>query len=138
MASGVNDSRQPRERMFTATTQGIRVTVQPFFVPAQSDPAAGRYVFAYNIRIENLGGDAAQLIWRHWYIHDPVGGDSEVEGEGVVGEQPLLAPGEEHEYQSFCVLAGPRGHMEGFYEFSSSSGSFRATIPRFLLSAIEA
>lgn len=124
--------------MYSATTQGIRVVAQPFYVPSRSSPAAGRFVFAYNIRIENLGGDAAQLLWRHWYIHDPVGGDAEVEGEGVVGEQPILDPGEEHQYQSFCVLAGPRGHMEGFYEFVSEAGRFRATIPRFYLEAIEA
>ena len=121
--------------MFSATTQGIRVTVTPFFVPSQSDPGAGRYVFAYNVRVENLGGDAAQLVWRHWFIHDPVAGDSEVEGEGVVGEQPVIPPEGEHEYQSFCVLAGPRGHMEGYYEFASAGGPFRATIPRFTLDA---
>lgn len=124
--------------MFSATTQGIRVTAEPFFVPGQSDPLRGRFVFAYNIRIENLGGDAARLLWRHWFIHDPTGGDSEVEGEGVVGEQPLIAPGEEHEYQSFCVLAGPQGHMEGYYEFASEAGPFRAAIPRFLLRTFEA
>jgi ApaG protein len=124
--------------MFSATTQGIRVVVQPFFVPARSSAAEGRYVFAYNIRVENLGGDAARLVWRHWHIHDPVAGDSEVEGEGVVGEMPLIEPGGEHEYQSFCVLAGPEGYMEGFYEFASDAGPFRATIPRFYLQAIEA
>jgi ApaG protein len=121
--------------MFSATSQGIRVTVRPVYLRSQSDPALGRYVFVYRIRIENLGGDPVQLIWRHWDIHDPVGGDSQVEGEGVVGQQPLIEPGDEHEYESFCVLAGPHGHMEGFYEFISADGPFRATIPRFLLVA---
>jgi ApaG protein len=127
---------EPKERNFRATSQGIRVTVRPSYLVSQSEPASGRYVFVYRIRIENLGGDPVQLIWRHWHIHDPTGGDTEVEGEGVVGQQPVIAPGEEHEYESFCVLAGPHGHMEGFYEFMSGDGPFRATIPRFLLLAI--
>lgn len=120
--------------MYYRITDGIRVTVQPVYLPQHSSPATPRYVFAYHIRIENVGNRAAQLIWRHWYIHDPVAGDSEVEGEGVVGEQPLLAPGEVHEYQSFCVLEGPSGSMEGFYEFTRPDGTrFKAAIPKFLL-----
>jgi ApaG protein len=125
---------QTRIPMFYRITEGIRITAQPFFVPEHSAPDAGRYVFAYRMRIENVGKTAAQLRWRHWYIHDPAAGDSEVEGEGVVGEQPLIEPGTVHEYQSFCVLQGPEGHMEGFYEFHRPDGtSFRAAIPRFLL-----
>jgi len=120
--------------MYYRITEGIRVTVQPFHLPQQSLPHAGRYVFAYQIRIENVGDRAAQLVWRHWYIHDPVAGDSEVEGEGVVGEQPLLAPGAVHEYQSFCVLEGPEGTMEGHYEFVRPDATrFRAAIPLFHL-----
>jgi ApaG protein len=122
--------------MFSSTTQSIRVTVRPFYLPSQSDPGADRYVFVYRIRIENLGGDAVQLVWRHWDIHDAAVGDSEVEGEGVVGQQPVIQPGDEHEYESFCVLSGPEGHMEGFYEFISEAGPFRAAIPRFLLIAV--
>lgn len=119
---------------FDATTQGIRITAQPFFLADQSSPTAGQFVFAYHIRIENVGDAAAQLVWRHWYIHDPVGGDQEVEGEGVVGEQPLLAPGQAYEYQSFCVLQSPEGHMDGYYQFVRSDGArFRAAIPRFNL-----
>jgi ApaG protein len=120
--------------MFYRITEGIRITVQPFYVAEHSAPVNGRYVFAYRIRIENVGVLAARLRWRHWYIHDAVAGDSEVEGEGVVGEQPLLEPGQVHEYQSFCVLQGPDGHMEGFYEFQRPDGTtFRADIPRFVL-----
>jgi ApaG protein len=115
-------------------TDGIRVTAQPFFIPERSLPEEDRYVFAYRIRIENVGEHAARLVWRHWYIHDPVAGSSEVEGEGVVGETPLIAPGAVHEYQSFCVLEAPEGSMEGYYEFVRSDGTrFRADIPRFLL-----
>lgn len=124
---------------FYAITEGIRVTAQPFFLPDHSDPQELRYVFAYQIRIENVGSEAAQLRWRHWRIHDIEAGDSEVEGEGVIGEQPVIPPGGVHEYQSFCVLKGPRGHMEGYYEFERPSGAtFRATIPRFILQVYEA
>jgi ApaG protein len=120
--------------MFYSITEGIRVTASPYFVESHSDPREPRYVFAYRIRIENVGTAPAQLIWRHWHIHDPAGGDSEVEGEGVVGEQPLLPPGGVHEYQSFCVLRSPRGHMEGTYQLRRPDGStFLAAIPRFLL-----
>ncbi|HET9439240.1 MAG TPA: ApaG domain, partial [Longimicrobiales bacterium] len=72
----------------------------------------------------------------HWYIHDEVGGDSEVQGEGVIGEQPVLAPGDVHEYESFCILQGNRGHMVGYYQFHCPDGTdFEADIPRFELSA---
>lgn len=128
--------QQPSARtfLFHRITEGIRVTVQPFYVAEQSDPLRQRYVFVYRIRIENVGEQAAELRWRHWYIHDPVAGDSEVEGEGVVGETPKLGPGEVHEYQSFCVLRSPSGHMEGFYEFRRPDGTrFRAAVPRFQL-----
>jgi ApaG protein len=122
---------------FYRLTRDIRVTAQPRFAAAHSAPALGRYVFVYRIRIENVGDRAARLLWRHWYIHDPAGGDSEVEGEGVIGETPLLAPGEVHEYESYCVLAGPAGHMQGFYEFQHPDDDerFRVEIPRFELRA---
>jgi len=102
----------------------------------QSEPSAGHYVFAYFVRIENVGAQAAQLMSRRWLIHDSIGEDTEVKGEGVVGEQPLIAPGEVHEYQSFCILKSGEGYMEGHYNFECpDSTSFRAEIPRFLLSA---
>jgi ApaG protein len=118
-------------------TDGIRVTVRPAFAPEHSDPDEPRFVFIYHIRIENLGDFTAQLRWRHWFIHDPVGGDSEVEGEGVVGQTPTLAPGEVHEYQSFCVLRGRSGHMHGYYTFrrTASGDELRVTVPRFELRA---
>lgn len=120
--------------LFYRSTQGIRISAQPFFVPEQSDPEEPRYVFVYHVRIENQGETAARLLWRRWYIHDPVGGDSEVEGEGVVGEQPLVEPGEVYEYQSFTVLRAPNGFMEGHYQFQRPDGAtFDAAIPRFLL-----
>ncbi len=121
---------------FYRETDGIRITVRPSFLAEQSNPVLGQFVFAYHIRIENVGAIAAQLRTRHWRIHDPVGGDSTVDGEGVVGEQPHLLPGEVHEYRSFCVLKAPRGWMEGSYRFVRDDGSaFRAEIPRFALDA---
>jgi len=113
----------------------MRITVKPVFARGHSRPPH-QYVFVYFIRIENIGGETAQLFWRHWKIHDAVAGDQEVVGEGVVGQCPTLAPGDVHEYDSFCVLEGPTGFMEGYYHFRSEDGSvFRAEIPRFLLRA---
>ena len=115
-------------------SEGVRVTVRPHYSVQHSDPARDYHVYVYQIRIENVGPTPAQLIWRHWYIHDPAAGDQEVEGEGVVGEQPLLEPGEVHEYESYCVLRGRGGHMVGYYEFLRPDGStFRAEIPKFEL-----
>lgn len=119
---------------FYRISEGIRITVRPTYSVEHSDPRRNYYVFIYQIRIENVGTAPAQLLWRHWYIHDPVAGDQEVEGEGVVGVQPRLEPGEVHEYESYCVLRAPDGHMEGYYEFVRPDGStFRAEIPRFEL-----
>ena len=85
---------------YESLTDGIRVTVRPLFSLAQSDLPDGEFVFSYQIRMENLGEQAAQLLFRHWRIHDAGGEDQEVDGEGVVREQPLLTPGQTHEYRS--------------------------------------
>jgi ApaG protein len=120
-------------------TLGIRVTVRPAYLREQSRPAAGQWVFAYHVRIENVGTQAAQLLARRWVITDSAGEQHEVEGEGVVGEQPTLYPGRVHEYRSFCVLKSPRGAMEGEYRFVRPDGSrFEAAIPRFALEAHDA
>ncbi len=114
----------------------MAIHVRPEYAAEHSDPAAWQYVFAYHITIENVGDETAQLFWRHWFIHDPMAGDHEVEGEGVVGQSPVLRPGESHFYNSFCVLRGPTGHMEGFYHFRRRDGSvFRAPVPRFHFAA---
>lgn len=113
----------------------IRVTVLPEYAEAHSRPPS-HYVFVYHVTIENVGSEDAQLFWRHWLIYDPAQGTSEVQGEGVIGESPLLEPGGRHQYQSFCVLQSPVGHMEGHYHFRRSNGHvFRAEIPRFHFAA---
>lgn len=117
-------------------TEGILVRVTPGFSLAQSDPGEGRFVFSYRVRLENQGTESGQLLYRFWHIHDANGEDTEVDGEGVVGEQPDLAPGETHSYRSFCVLGSPSGYMKGHYTFQRSDGRrFRVNIPRFELEA---
>jgi ApaG protein len=124
---------------FYRETDGIRITVRPRYLPEQSRPSQRHFVFAYFVRIENVSQETAQLVSRRWLIHDSAGRDTEVEGEGVVGEQPVLAPGRVHEYQSFCVLQSGSGHMEGSYRFVCVDGSaFEAQIPRFILDAEQA
>ncbi len=122
--------------LYYRITEGMRITARPRFVPEQSRPEMRHFVFTYRIRLENTAERPARLLARHWYIHDDIGEESEVEGEGVVGEQPLLPPGGTYEYDSFCVLKSARGWMEGNYHFVRPDGtSFEAQIPRFLLDA---
>jgi ApaG protein len=124
---------------FYRETDGVRITVRPQYLADQSRPSQRHFVFAYHVRIENVGRQAAQLVTRRWLIHDSVGRDTEVEGEGVVGEQPVVAPGKVHEYQSFCVLQSGSGHMEGSYHFvRADATAFDAVIPRFILDAEQA
>ncbi len=121
---------------FYKQSEGIRITVRPLYLPDESRPRQSRYVFAYFVRIENVGEQAAQLLSRRWLIHDSMGEDTEVEGDGVVGQQPTIPPGGVHEYQSFCVLKSPEGYMEGKYFFLRADLTrFSAEIPRFILDA---
>ena len=127
---------------FYRMSNGIRITVRPVYLRDQSDPAAQHYVFAYFVRVENVGDRPAQLLSRRWLIHDDIGEDMEIVGDGVVGEQPLIPPSRVHEYQSFCVLKSGEGYMEGQYFFVRAAGAgeaegeqFAADIPRFTLSA---
>lgn len=125
-----------RPPFFYRETAGVRVTVRPSYLRDQSRPAAGQYVFAYHIRLENVGAVAAQLLTRRWTITDSTGEVTEVEGQGVVGEQPVLYPGRVHEYRSFCVLKSGRGYMEGRYGFVRANGDlFDVAVPRFTLDA---
>lgn len=121
---------------YEETTEGIRVVVRPSFSLPYSEPADGKFVFTYLVQMENHSEEVAQLLFRHWLIHDSAGEDLEIDGEGVLGEQPTLAPGKSHVYQSFCVLRSPSGFMEGYYTFVRPNGEeFRVPIPRFDLRA---
>ncbi len=112
--------------------EGITIQVQPRFSLARSDPAEGTFVFSYRVQVDNEGHEGAQLLYRFWRIHDAAGEDSEVDGEGVVGEQPQIAPGGSHVYSSFCVLRSPVGHMEGHYTFQRPDGRrFKVPVARF-------
>lgn len=120
--------------MFVAVTQGIRVVVRSKYLPDQSDVRSGRYVFAYTIRISNESAQRVQLVSRHWYILHGTGKREEVRGPGVIGKQPLIAPGAGFEYTSGCVLTTPHGTMQGTYEMVRPDGStFDAEIPAFPL-----
>jgi ApaG protein len=119
----------------SAFTEGIRVRVQSLYLPEQSSPTDDRYVFAYTITISNESPRPAQLRTRHWIITDARGEIEEVRGDGVVGEQPRLAPGQTFQYTSGCVLATPVGTMQGTYRFWRDDGSyFDAEIATFSLS----
>lgn len=118
--------------MSNAVTRGIRVTVKAQYLPERSQPATRQYVFAYTVRISNEGEQTAQLKARHWVITDNTGHVQEVSGDGVVGAQPVLRPGQHFEYTSGCVLHAPRGTMHGSYEMHSESGErFEAEIASF-------
>jgi ApaG protein len=120
--------------MSASKPQQIRVDAVAQYVPEQSEPEAGRYVFAYHIAIRNEGTQAAQLLTRHWVITDTNGQIQEVRGVGVIGEQPELAPGEQFEYTSGCVIATPVGTMRGSYRMRAEDGTlFDTDIPEFLL-----
>jgi len=119
-----------------AITEGVTVRVAVNFMPDQSRVEAGRWFWVYHIRLENGRSDTVQLQTRHWRITDGRGMVSLVDGEGVVGESPVLAPGETHDYVSGCELTTRQGSMEGHYGFTRADGSvFEVAIPFFPLAA---
>ena len=120
----------------SSQTRDVIVRVSVSFLPEQSEPGRGHWFWAYHIRIENSGRIPVQLMTRHWTITDGRGGRHEVQGDGVVGEQPVIEPGQSYDYVSGCPLHTPTGAMEGSYHMVSADGSsFDATIPRFPLTA---
>ena len=120
----------------TAITEGVIVRVAVNFLPEQSRIDAGKWFWVYHIRIENESDQAVQLLTRHWRITDGRGMINLVEGEGVVGEQPLLQPGQSHDYVSGCPLTTPHGSMEGHYTFRRADETlFEVAIPFFPLAA---
>lgn len=113
----------------------VSVTPEVQYIADQSDERTGRYVFAYTITIRNTGTATAQLISRHWIITDSQGLVQEVRGLGVVGAQPVLRPGESHQYSSGTAIATPVGTMRGTYQMVAEDGTrFEAAIPEFTLS----
>ena len=120
--------------MYSEITREIRVTVRPFFLEDQSSPEEMHFVWAYHVRIENQGPQTVQLRNRYWRITDSLGRIQEVRGAGVVGEQPVLRPGEAFEYTSGTPLATPSGIMVGTYQMESENGErFDVNIPAFSL-----
>ena len=126
--------------MSDTTTRGVRILVRPRFIPEQSDPDNGQWLFAYHITISNNGEQTVQLISRHWVITNGEGKVEEVRGPGVVGYQPVLKPGEEFEYTSGCPLSTPVGTMHGEFNMvvQASGEKFDAKIEPFRLAVPKA
>ena len=123
--------------MFTseAVTRGVRVRVKSMYDPERSHPGRNQWFFLYTITISNEGSDTVQLMTRHWIITDAAGQVEEVRGPGVVGEQPILGPGESFEYTSGCPLTTPFGTMKGTYQMVTRAGEqFDAEVAEFELS----
>lgn len=124
----------PLRPFYYKETRGFRISVYPEYLPDDSDEQHGRFVFSYEVRIENCTRQSAQLMTRHWDIVDDIGEQYVVDGDGVVGQQPVMQSGDVHEYRSFCVLKSPRGSMGGYYTFLCADGNtFDVQIPTFIL-----
>ena len=120
--------------MSNVVTRGIRVQVASQYLPERSSPAEDQYYFAYRVRISNEGTERARLVTREWIITDSNGDVQHVTGPGVVGEQPLLSPGDAFEYSSFCPLKTAVGSMHGSYQMETDEGdTFEAVIAPFTL-----
>jgi ApaG protein len=120
--------------MYSQTTRAITVTVQPIYLEDQSSPDESHFVWAYRIKIENHGGETVQLRNRYWRITDSLGRIQEVRGAGVVGEQPVLKPGDSFEYTSGTPLPTPSGFMVGTYQMETDDGErFDVAVPAFSL-----
>ncbi|MFO0388871.1 MAG: Co2+/Mg2+ efflux protein ApaG [Alphaproteobacteria bacterium] len=124
--------------MYVQTTRLIKVMVTPAYLKEQSDPLDKQYVWAYTIQLENMGQETVKLINRYWHITDALGAVQEVHGEGVVGEQPVLQPGDVYQYTSGAALHTPSGIMKGHYEMTTMDGEFfNIVIPAFSLDSPE-
>lgn len=120
--------------MYIAVTRDIQITALPDYLPDRSAPEQDRYFWSYTIEIANLGRVRVRLLSRHWIIIDAFGRKEEVRGPGVVGEQPVLEPGETFRYASGCPLSAPSGMMQGSYRMATDSGEiFDVEIPAFSL-----
>ncbi|WP_428647571.1 Co2+/Mg2+ efflux protein ApaG [Roseibium sp.] len=119
---------------YSAITEGIEVSVEPFYLDDESKPEESAFIWAYMVEIHNGGTEPVQLKSRYWLITDALGRQEEVRGEGVIGEQPVIEPGETYEYSSHCPLATDSGIMAGSYSMERPDGtSFEVMIPAFSL-----
>ncbi|MBK9295166.1 MAG: Co2+/Mg2+ efflux protein ApaG [Oligoflexia bacterium] len=119
---------------YTQNSYDFKITVKPAYLPEKSSPEDNNYFFIYKIKIKNESAKPAKLISRHWIITDGRGRVEQVEGPGVVGEQPVIGAGEEFEYVSACPLSTPTGNMRGTYTMQALDGiKFKITIPVFFL-----
>ena len=123
--------------MTTQITSGVKISVESTYQSEYSNPENEHFMFAYRITIENVSEYTIQLVRRHWNIFDSIGVSKQVDGDGVVGEQPILAPGDQHQYVSGCNLKSEMGFMEGYYEMirELDNSIFHVSIPRFNLIA---
>lgn len=115
----------------SAITRGVRIEAIPTYLAAQSNAANNEYIFGYHITITNTSTEIIQIVARHWTIINADGHTKQVDGQGVVGQQPLLEPGEVFEYSSYCPLGTPWGTMEGSYTIQTQTDEFQASINRF-------
>jgi ApaG protein len=120
---------------YTEITEGIRISVLPSYEANESNPAIGKFIYSYQVTIENLSNDTVKLLSRHWHIVDSIQVRREVNGEGVIGQQPELQPGDTFQYMSWCPLHSPIGKMYGTYTFINlnEKKTFEVIIPEFLL-----
>ena len=136
MSNQMADSLSQLAPLSDATTHNVRVEVLSQYSPENSQPLQGKWVFQYTVRITNQGTDTVQLVSRHWIITDATDHTTEVQGEGVVGQQPVLGPGESFKYSSWCPLETPFGSMRGTYQMvRDGGGQFEAEIAPFALRA---
>ena len=124
-----------KNKIYTAVTEMISISVQPRYEAEESNPAIGKFIYSYQVTIENNSFVNVKLLSRHWYIIDSIQIRREVKGEGVIGKQPILAPGGTFQYVSWCPLNSPIGKMYGNYVFVNLSerATFKVLIPEFLL-----
>jgi len=128
-----NDRDQEETFDYQQTTDGVTISAQPMFMDDESDPEGHHFLWAYTIRIDNDRGENIELLTRHWRIIDGRGQSEHVNGDGVVGERPVIRPGESFEYTSCCPLKTASGLMDGSYEFATAEGRERIPVPRFSL-----
>ena len=132
--AGIPQMAEPGNRTKDATTRGIRIEVKSKYLPERSSPRDEQYLFAYQVRISNVGTETAKLVSREWIITSAEGDEEHVKGPGVVGEQPVLAPGGSFEYTSYCPLKTAVGSMHGTYQMITGDGeTFDAQIAPFTL-----